>query len=67
MTKGFWKIGYENFKDFVKDIPSHTTKSLIMSRKVLKNREKLSCTIENLRKKVDEGLDKVNELLSLYD
>mmetsp|Transcript_56163 Transcript_56163/g.68689 ORF Transcript_56163/g.68689 Transcript_56163/m.68689 type:complete len:527 (+) Transcript_56163:248-1828(+) len=60
--KLYWNMGIECFKLFF-DCLKHTTPvSLAMSRKVLQDREIITSKIEMLNKKLDIGLDQVQEI-----
>jgi len=53
-------MGIDSFKAFMLKIDRLDRKSLILTKEVLKEREKLEFTINKLQPKIQKGLDKMN-------
>jgi hypothetical protein len=58
----FWSIGTENYKLFFDVIQRLQPKSLILTKQVLDERQKLQATIEGLSNSIREGVAKLNEI-----
>ncbi|XP_029309902.1 uncharacterized protein LOC115022929 [Cottoperca gobio] len=69
----FWKMGAKSMKRFFADLQRIKTKSLKMTKEVLRERKQLENSIENLQKQVKVGLAKLekmketSELLKLHE
>ncbi|KAJ3595282.1 hypothetical protein NHX12_004586 [Muraenolepis orangiensis] len=60
--KMFWAMGTKSMKNFFSALDSIETKSLTLTKEVLRQRSQLENTIENLQKKVKLGLAKLEEI-----
>nr|XP_046263758.1 uncharacterized protein si:ch73-170d6.2 [Scatophagus argus]XP_046263759.1 uncharacterized protein si:ch73-170d6.2 [Scatophagus argus] len=60
--KMFWNMGTKSMKRFFVALNFITTKSLTMTKEVLREREQLQNSIENLQKQVKAGLAKLEEI-----
>ncbi|KAL3055780.1 hypothetical protein OYC64_018466 [Pagothenia borchgrevinki] len=58
----FWKMGAKSMKRFYDALDMMTTKSLTMTKEVLKERKRLEISIEYLQKQVKVGLAKLDEI-----
>ncbi|XP_017296331.1 uncharacterized protein LOC108250797 [Kryptolebias marmoratus] len=58
----FWKMGTKSMEKFFTALGNITTKSLLMTREVLKERKQLETAIEGLQPQVRVGLAKLNEI-----
>lgn len=58
----FWDMGNKSFKRFFDCLEQMPTKSLQQTQQVLRERERLEVTIQNLQPQVDAGLNKVHQL-----
>ncbi|XP_067462996.1 uncharacterized protein [Thunnus thynnus] len=58
----FWNMGTQSMKRFFLDLNVIDTKSLTMTKEVLKERQKVKNSVENLQEQVKLGLAKVEEL-----
>ena len=61
-TQMFWKLGMENFNTFFKKLVTIPRKSLVKSKEVLKERQTIETTIQNLRPKLDRGLEMMEKI-----
>lgn len=60
--KMFWNMGVSSMKRFFSALATMKTKSLTLTKEVLREREQLENTIENVQKKVKVGLAKLEEI-----
>ena len=58
----FWKMGIKSFKRFFKVFCTIMPQSLQLTTEVLMERQRIEVTIEGLRKRINEGLSRINEL-----
>lgn len=58
----FWKMGSKSMLKFFKGLNKMTTKSLLMTQEVLKERKQLETAIEGLQPQVRAGLAKLEEI-----
>ncbi|XP_071779107.1 uncharacterized protein LOC139929932 [Centroberyx gerrardi] len=58
----FWDMGTKSMKNFFAALNVITPKSLTMTKQVLKEREQLENSVENLQKQVKLGLAKLEEI-----
>ncbi|XP_053384009.1 uncharacterized protein LOC123537493 [Mercenaria mercenaria] len=58
----FWDMGCSSFEKFFSKLTQMKTKSLRQTRDVLEQRQVIEITMENLLPKLDDGLNKVEEL-----
>ena len=61
-TQMFWKIGMESFSTFFKKLVTIPRKSLVKSKEVLKERQAIETTIQNLIPKLDQGLEIIEKI-----
>ncbi|KAK0141649.1 hypothetical protein N1851_020696 [Merluccius polli] len=64
--KMFWDMGTKSMKNFFSALNLIETKSLTLTKEVLKQRAQLENSIENLQKKVKLGLAKLEEIKQVY-
>lgn len=67
ILKMFWDMGEDSFKLFINKLKKLPTKSLKMTREVLKEREHLDTVIAELTPKIDECLNKMSEIKKKFD
>ncbi|CAG2248863.1 unnamed protein product [Mytilus edulis] len=58
----YWDMSYESFKTFFLEIEKAESISLLLTKVVLKNREKIEATIRGLLPQIEEGTNKLNTL-----
>ncbi|XP_028283137.1 uncharacterized protein LOC114449572 [Parambassis ranga] len=58
----FWKMGAKSLERFFTALSKMTTKSLLMTQEVLKERKQLETAIEGLQPQVKAGLSKLEEI-----
>ncbi|XP_060940913.1 uncharacterized protein LOC133018536 [Limanda limanda] len=58
----FWKMGIKSMRTFFTALNVMTTKSLFMTKEVLREREQLEISVQSLKKQVRIGLDKQEEI-----
>jgi len=58
----FWKMGFSSFRKFFTEFEKAESKSLKLTKDVLKERHQLEATIQGLRPRIDDGLSKLEEL-----
>lgn len=58
----FWEMGLNSFKNFFDEIYHFKTRSLTLTKKVLKEREQLKTTIAGILPQVQAGLSKIGML-----
>ena len=58
----FWKMGLKSFRNFYANFAKVEPKSLLLTKEVLEERQKVEANIEGLQKKVKVGLSKIDEL-----
>ncbi|XP_034006854.1 uncharacterized protein LOC117498817 isoform X2 [Trematomus bernacchii] len=58
----FWEMGKKSMKTFFAASSKMTTKSLTMTKEVLSERKQLQVSMENLQKRVKEGLAKLEAI-----
>ena len=58
----FWKMGVKSFKDFFDKFSSTTAQSLLQTREVMQERERLETAIQGLQPQITAGLAKIDEL-----
>lgn len=62
LASGFWKIGMESFDSFFERLDRMETKSLQMTKEVLKTRQDLENTAHNLQSFITAGIGKISAL-----
>ncbi|XP_031694982.1 uncharacterized protein LOC116377481 [Anarrhichthys ocellatus] len=60
----FWKMGAKSMETFFTALDKMTTKSLVMTQEVLKERKHLETAVEGLQPQVEAGLAKLEEIKS---
>ncbi|XP_053294116.1 uncharacterized protein LOC128454669 [Pleuronectes platessa] len=60
--KMFWNMGIRSMRKFFTALNVITTKSLTMTKDVLRERQQLEVSVQNLQKQVKIGLNKLEEL-----
>jgi len=58
----FWKLGFSSMKKFFTSLIMMETKSLSLTREVLKERQHLEVLLEGLQPQINAGLTKLNEI-----
>ncbi|XP_035989430.1 uncharacterized protein LOC105922847 [Fundulus heteroclitus] len=58
----FWKMGFKSMEKFFTALGNMTSKSLVMTKEVLKERKQLETAIEGLQPQVRAGLAKLEEI-----
>lgn len=58
----FWKLGMENFENFIKKLKSLNPKSLTLTNEVLNKRKQLNATVEGLIPQLNLGLSKLESI-----
>ena len=58
----FWLMGTKSFEDFFKHFSAATSKSLTLTKEVLREREQLETLIPGLQKQIKAGIDKLSEI-----
>ncbi len=61
-VKMFWDMGLESFDNFFTDFEKVESRSLQLTKDVLKERQKLEANILGLQPRINEGLAKLDEL-----
>lgn len=59
---GFWKIGIKSFDSFFENLDKMESRSLQMTKEVLKTRQDLENTVHNLLISITAGMDKISVL-----
>ena len=62
LAKIFWQIGITSFEKFLVKLKHTKGVSLHLTKEVLKERQQLEYTIQNLQEKIDAGVSKLEEL-----
>lgn len=62
LASGFWKIGMNSFDSFFERLDRMETKSLQMTKEVLKTRQDLENTVHNLQSLITAGIGKISVL-----
>ena len=62
--RGFWELGMQSLDKFFEEFESIKPVSIKNSRCVLTDRHQIEIIVEELQKKIAEGLEKINELNS---
>ncbi len=58
----FWKLGFSSMKKFFKSLNMMETKSLSLTREVLKERRHLEVLVQSLQPQINAGLTKLDEI-----
>ncbi|XP_067283829.1 uncharacterized protein [Pseudorasbora parva] len=58
----FWKMGFSSMRKFFKSLNKMQTKSLTLTREVLKERQQLEVLVEGLQPQINAGLTKLGEI-----
>ncbi|XP_062407829.1 uncharacterized protein LOC134099104 [Sardina pilchardus] len=66
-TEMFWKMGSKSMEKFFTALGKMTTKSLLMTQEVLKERKQLETAIEGLQPQVKVGLAKLEEIKTIKE
>ncbi|MEK0194028.1 GTPase [Microcoleus anatoxicus] len=61
-TEMFWDMGFTSFEEFFTDLQKAETKSLQLTKEVLKERKQLETLIEGLLPQIKKGLSQLNQL-----
>ena len=61
----FWKMGIRSFEKFFQELGGMESKSLVLTKQVLKERAQLEVRLSGLREKIDLGVNKLSELQQL--
>ena len=61
----YWKMGMHSFESFFRELLKCESKSLRLTKEVLKTREHLEATLQGLHQQIQIGLAKMNELKQL--
>lgn len=62
IEKMFWQMGIKSFENFFKELKFTHGVSLHLTKEVLRERQQLEYTIQNLQEKIDAGVSKLEEL-----
>ncbi|XDV26140.1 hypothetical protein PO909_029918 [Leuciscus waleckii] len=60
--KMFWKLGFSSMRKFFTSLNTMQTKSLSLTREVLKERQQLEVLVEGLQPQINAGLTKLDEI-----
>ncbi|XP_052105237.1 uncharacterized protein LOC127738140 isoform X2 [Mytilus californianus] len=60
--KLFWKMGQENLRVFFEELLMADSRSLQLTAEVLDTRQRLEATVQGLKLRLDEGLNKLNTI-----
>ncbi|KAK7925145.1 hypothetical protein WMY93_007455 [Mugilogobius chulae] len=63
----FWRMGVKSMQKFLTDLNKMETKSLQMTKEVLRERKQLQAAVEGLQPQVKAGLAKVQEIKSTME
>ncbi|KAL1276468.1 hypothetical protein QQF64_036091 [Cirrhinus molitorella] len=58
----FWKLGFSSMRKFFTSLGTMETKSLSLTKEVLKERQQLEVLVESLQPQINVGLTKLNEI-----
>ncbi|XP_056090154.1 uncharacterized protein si:ch73-170d6.2 isoform X2 [Rhinichthys klamathensis goyatoka] len=58
----FWKLGFSSMRKFFTSLTTMETKSLSLTREVLKERQELEVLVEGLQPQINAGLTKLDEI-----
>ncbi|CAM4575090.1 unnamed protein product [Leuciscus chuanchicus] len=58
----FWKLGFSSMRKFFTSLRTMQTKSLSLTREVLKERQQLEVLVEGLQPQINAGLTKLDEI-----
>ncbi|KAA0725503.1 hypothetical protein E1301_Tti010335 [Triplophysa tibetana] len=58
----FWKLGNSSLRNFFKSLEQMKTKSLSLTKEVLKERQRLEILVEGLQPQINAGLTKLDEI-----
>ncbi|XP_056627513.1 uncharacterized protein LOC130439107 [Triplophysa dalaica] len=58
----FWKLGNSSLRNFFKSLEQMKTKSLSLTKEVLKERQQLEILVEGLQPQINAGLTKLDEI-----
>ncbi|KAI7796630.1 hypothetical protein IRJ41_002895 [Triplophysa rosa] len=58
----FWKLGNSSLRNFLKSLEQMKTKSLSLTKEVLKERQQLEMLVEGLQPQINAGLTKLDEI-----
>ena len=58
----FWEMGVGSFSTFFNDLPQYDTKSLLLTKEVLKERESLQAITSGLLPQIDKGLNTMRQI-----
>jgi len=67
MIRMFWKLGMDNFEKFLNRIKLMNSKSLTLSKEVLKKRKQLETTILGLNNRVTQALSKIDNIKNVFN
>ena len=67
MIQMFWKLGMDNFEKFLNRIKMMNSKSLTLTKEVLKKRKQLETTILGLNNRVTEALSKIDNIRNVFN
>ena len=67
MIKMFWKLGMDNFTKFINRIKLMNSKSLRLTKEVLKKRKQLETTILGLNSRVTKALAKIDNIKNVFN
>lgn len=62
IEKMFWQMSIKSFENFFKELKFTHGVSLHLTKEVLRERQQLEYTIQNLQEKIDAGVSKLEEL-----
>ncbi|ROL46374.1 hypothetical protein DPX16_0618 [Anabarilius grahami] len=60
--KMFWKLGFSSMRKFFTSLETMETKSLSLTREVLKERQQLEVLVQGLQPQINAGLTKLDEI-----
>jgi hypothetical protein len=63
----FWKLGMDNFTKFINRIKLMNSKSLRLTKEVLKKRKQLETTILGLNSRVTKALAKIDNIKNVFN
>jgi GTP-binding protein EngB required for normal cell division len=64
-TEFFWNFGFDSLNKYFRHLGGITAASLDQTKEVLENRERLQFYLEYLRKKINDGMDKLKCIESM--
>ncbi len=67
MIQMFWKLGMDNFEKFLNRIKVMNSKSLRLTKEVLKKRKQLETTILGLNNRVTQALSKIDNIKNVFN